>query len=347
MAPAFFSADSFWNTPLPPNAPTHPDNVRFMEFSRRSTTEPGVHLNLTAWTIPLYNTDAETPLRPVARRLATEESGRLFRANSLPYLHPGHREGHDPSFGPEIPIPPAAEPDGQTDAHLAILDEERRVAWDMWAAHRTSGGDWEACTGISYSLDGTGVFDPADFPIRNGESIHLYGPGRATGVPIIAGLILHDEILAGRIEHKLVFACKNSGLLAHYFPPAIWTDGGVPGGLPAGVILQLDPTLDLDALELTPGARVVARALQEYGAALVDYADGFTLYGEGLWSDPRGRSWQDTLGEDALFGIDWSHFRYVDPAALGQVLVEKGMIPLPHNAITRAYRDATGVPPVG
>ncbi len=346
MPAAFFSPDSFWNTPLPANPAIHADNARFLRFSSWSTSSPGVHINLKTWTIPLYAADAATPLRPIGRRIATELHGSQFLANSRPYLHPGHPEGHHASFGPTIPIPAAAEPDGQTDAHLAIIDSERRQAWDMWAAHRTPAGDWEANTGISYSLDGPGVFDPADFAARNGESIHPYGPGRAVGVPIIAGLILHDELLAGRIEHKLAFACRASGLLAHHFPPAIWTDGGVPGGPPAGVVFQLDPALDLDALALSPGARVVARALQEYGAVLVDYADGFTLYGEGLWGDPRGRSWDGALTEEDLFGLDWKHFRYLAPEAVGQVLVEKGMIPLPHGAITRAYREVTGVPPL-
>ena len=345
MKSPFFAPDSFWNTPLPEQITLHPDNDRLMEFSRWSTESPGVHINLTAWTIPLYQVAAETPLRPINRRLQRETYGRRFRANSLPYLHAGHPEGHDASFGPSIPIPPAAEPDGQPDAHLAIIDESRRLAWDMWAAHRTPDGDWEACTGISYSLDGSGVFDPQQFSIRNGESIHLYGPGRAVGVPIIAGLILHDEILSGRIEHKLAFAARASGLLAHYSPPTIWTDGGVPGGIPAGAMFQLDPAIALDTLNLSPGARVVARALQEYGATLVDFANGFTLYGEGLWSDPRQRSWDGALEENSLFGIDWSHFRYLAPECCGQTLVEKGMVPLPHDGITHVYREVTGITP--
>lgn len=346
MPASFFSPDSFWNTPLPVQVPVHPDNPRFMELSRWSTPAPGVHINLHEWTIPLFVADELTPRRHVGRRLRTEAYGQHFLANSRPYLTADHVEGHHPSFGPGIPIPPAAEPDGQTDAHLAIIDPTQRMAWDMWAAHRNHCGDWESCTGIAYSLDGSGVFDPAEFPAHNGESIHLYGPGRATGVPIIAGLILHEEILAGRIEHKLAFACRCSGLLAHHFPPAIWTDGSVPGGPPAGILFQLDPALDLDALNLTAGARVVARALQEYGAVLVDYADGFTLYGEGLWNDPPRRRWDGMLTEDALFGIDWMHYRYLAPEATGQVLVEKGMIPLPHPGLTRAYRDITGMPPL-
>lgn len=346
MPPAFFSRDSFWNTPLPASAPLHPDHERFLALSRWSTSSPGVHINLKEWTIPLYAADASTPLHPVGRRLTEDVQGRHFRRNSAPYLHPAHPEGHHASFGPEIPIPAAAAPDGQIDAHLAVIDVSQRRAWDMWGTERTPDGAWASCTGISYSLDGSGVFDPAEFAIHNGESIHLYGPGRAVGVPIIAGLILHDEILAGRIEHKLAFACRCSGLLAHYFPPTIWTDGGAPGGPPAGIVFQLDPALDLDSLPLSRGARIVARALQEFGAVLVDFAGGFTLYGEGLWSDPQDRTWDDTLTEDALFGIDWKHFRFLAPEPLGQTLIEKGMVPFPHPSLTGVYRALTGLTPL-
>lgn len=344
MPAKFFSPESYWNTPLPASPTIHPDNARLIEMSRWSAVGPGLHINLHAWTIPIFEADAATPRVPVGRHLPDEAVGKRFLANSKPLLHSAHPIGHHRSFGPEIPIPAVARPDGQIDAHLAIIDPATRTAWDMWAAHQRPDGTWAACTGISYSLDGPGVFDPAEFAIRNGESIHLYGPGRATGVPIIAGLILHEEILAGRIEHKLAFAAQASALLAHYHPPTTWTDGGVPGGIPGGALLQLDPALDLAPFNLSPAALVVAKALQEYGAVLTDYAGNITLYGEGLWSDVAGRSWNNTLNEDALFGIPFEHYRYLAPEATGQTLVEKGMVPLPHDSITRAYRHFTGIP---
>lgn len=350
MPAAFFSSDSFWNTPMPPDPLLHPDNEHFLNLTRWSAGAAlGLHINLLKWTVPIFEADDTTSRVRVGRRLKEDVQGKWFHANSRPWLNPGHPEGHHVSFtGEGVPIPDAATPDEEDDAHLAIIDRKARRAWDMWAARRSSDGEWASCTGISYSLDGPGIFDPADFPdAHNGESIHLHGPGRATGVPIIAGLILHDEILAGRIEHKLAFAAIATGLLSHYFPPTTWTDGSTPRGLPGGVLLQLDPALDLAEFELSSGARVVARALQEYGAALVDYAGGFTLYGEGLWRDSRERSWMDTLTEEALFALGLEHFRFLAPETAGQRLVEKGMIPLPHPQLLKAYREQTGVPQLG
>lgn len=343
MARPFFSPDSFWNTPLPAAATTHPDSARFLKLSRESINAPGLHINLHEWTVPIYRVSADTPKIAVARRMEQDPQSQAFLANSKPYLHPAHRLGLHPDFEAGVPVPPWAQPDPQEDAHVAIVDEANGLAWDMWGARRSVDGDWQTCTGMAYRLDGPGVFAPADFAARNGESIHPYGPSRATGVPAIAGLIRHEDVTAGRIPHKLLFAARCSGLLAHYFPPTIWTDGGVPGGPPGGSVLQLDPALDLAALPLSPGARVVARALQEFGAVLVDYAEGFTLGGEGLWNDPEGRTWRGLLDEDSLFKLGFDHFRYVAPESLGQALVEKGMVPFPHRLISAEYRKATGL----
>ncbi len=343
MPRPYFSPFSFWNIPLPADPALHPENGRFMRLSRESIEASGMHINLYEWTVPIYRVAGDTPRIQVTRRMEEDAQNRAFLANSKPYLHPDHRLGLHPDFEKGVPLPEWSRPDPQEDAHVAVVCEETGQAWDMWGARRAGDGSWKTCTGMAYRLDGSGVFDPADFAARNGESIHPYGPSRATGVPAIAGLIRHEDIVAGRIEHKLLFAARCSGLLAHYFPPTIWTDGGVPGGPPGGSVLQLDPRLDLSTVDLSPAARVIARALQEFGAVLVDYAEGFTLGGEGLWNDPAGRTWRGLLDEDALFALGFDHFRYLAPEPLGQQLVEKGMVPFPHRLIAAEYRKLTGL----
>ncbi|MFD2384768.1 hypothetical protein ACFSWD_27255 [Paenibacillus xanthanilyticus] len=222
---------------------------------------------------------------------------------------------------------------------MALIDYEQGLAWDMWAAEKRPDGSWWSCTGMKYDLYGSGVFDPSDFPIHNGESIHLYGPSRASGVPIIAGLIMHDEIRDGRIEHKLACACEKVGLLEHSFPPAIWTDGAYPNGIPEGAVIQLDPELDLEAFGLSREEKIIATALQEYGAVMTDYAGGVTLYGEGLWSNPD-KSWNGMLDEDGLRKIPFDRYRFIESGAT----VEKGMVPMPHRHLFREYHKKTGLP---
>jgi hypothetical protein len=184
------------------------------------------------------------------------------------------------------------------------------TAWDMWAARKLPDGSWESNTGMKYRLDGPGVFDPSEFSAKDGESIHFHGPGRAAGVPIIAGLILYDEVKTGEIAHKIACATRFNAYKEFTFP-ATWTDGHYPGGIPEGAVLQLDPALDLSQFDLLPGERVVARALQKYGMVNVDNAGGSPLYGENLNHDPMGRSWNGLLREwdGGIVSIPLKHYR--------------------------------------
>lgn len=162
---------------------------------------------------------------------------------------------------------------------------------------------------MKYRVDGSGVFDRSDFAVHNGESIHPYGPSRAAGVPAMAGTIMHEEVLAGRIEHRLAFATQAAAFQRFVSPPACWTDGGWKKGLPEGAVLQLDPDLDLEPFGLSPTALIVARALQEYGAVCVDVCGGHCLYGEGLYSDPQKRTWEGLLKGNDLVKIKLSNYR--------------------------------------
>ncbi len=168
----------------------------------------------------------------------------------------------------------------------------------MWRAEKLDDGPWQSSTGMHYSIDGPGVFRTSDFDVENGDAIHYHGPGRASGVPIIAGLAMHYETTSGRIEHKLSFAARYNGYQRFTFP-ATWTDGRYVDGLPEGAVVQLDPDLDLDRFDLSEAARVICRALQEYGMVNVDGAGGTPIYVEGLYGH-REPSWDGVLDEKEL-----------------------------------------------
>jgi hypothetical protein len=94
---------------------------------------------------------------------------------------------------------------------------------------------------------------------------------RASGFGSAAGLIFPDELAAGRIDHALTFTMKHTKA-GGPVPPATASDGWstVPGAIPEGARLQLDPALDLDSFRLTAWQKTIARALQQYGMYLTD-----------------------------------------------------------------------------
>ena len=308
----FFKDSSFWNQPIGPEPAIDPDSRKMLDFV--SSRDPrGFWLSLHKWTIPIYEVNATTPRRRVHRRYHNESQGSFARSH--PYLHPAHPMGHGRDFAADalagrIPIPADARPDPEDDSHIALVDWESGWIWDMWAARIRPDGEWECNSGMKYRADGSGVFDRAEFAdVHDGESIHPYGPARAAGVPILAGTIMHDEVLAGNIRHKLVFATQASAFGKFVHPPACWTDGGWPEGLPEGAVVQLDPSFDLEKHNLSPAAKVVARALQDYGAVNVDVCGGHCLYGQGLYADPLKRTWHGLLESDELIALTFDHFR--------------------------------------
>lgn len=322
----FFSDSSFWNQPIGGNPAIDESSSRITEFMA-AQDDRGLWINLDRYAIPIYAVDRHTPRRKVYRRFGLNPvSCKDMLARSAAYLGPDHPLGHGPGFAADaaaglVPIPDGAMADPESDHHLVLVDWDSGWVWDMWLAHRRDDGDWEANTGMKYRVDGSGVFDPASFAVHNGESIHPYGPGRAAGVPVLAGTIMHQEILEGRIEHKLGFATQAAALQQHVYPPACWTDGGWRGGIPEGAIIQLDPQLDLAPLHLPPAATAVARALQEYGAVCIDVAGGHTLYAQGLYADPQKRTWQDLLHGSDLVKLNIRHYRVLKM----HNLIPKGM----------------------
>ena len=124
---------------------------------------------------------------------------------------------------------------------------------------------WSASWGNTIRMDGDGVYG-------DGTSTRASGFG-------LAGMIWPEELRAGSIDHALVFAypyTKAGGPVA----PATAADGLSTrlDAIPFGARVQLDPSLNLDALGLTAYEKTVAKALQRYGMILGDSGGALSLY---------------------------------------------------------------------
>ena len=126
---------------------------------------------------------------------------------------------------------------------------------------------------------------------------------RPSGVPLVAGLIRLDEIKAGKINHALAIAYP-SPRTGSFVPPASMAleaaEGSEPNlfGLPMGARIQLDPAYDIENTNLSPAAKVIARALQEYGAIVVDQTGATQLYAEA--SPAQLEAWEGLLAPGDL-----------------------------------------------
>ena len=297
-----FSADSPWNQRIAANVPSDRDSAALIaDLASRGPW----HVNIKTWSIPVYFVDADhTPRHDVGD------------------LRPGIY-GLGFEFPRSIPLPDgavASPPVGEdSDNHLSIVDRTKHLEWGMWAARQDKTGRWFTGLGAVTDLSGSGVAPPWFANRRELDSAR----GRASGFPLIAGLIRRDEIRAGRIEHALVFAydhCR-TGL---FVPPASTSqsaksDAVDTRGIPMGGRIQLDPAWDVAHAGLSAAGQTIARALQEYGAYCGDYSDANVLYAEN--SPAAVQEWTGVLQSEELariFTPDFihDHFRVLDQGNL-------------------------------
>lgn len=198
-----------------------------------------------------------------------------------------------------IRVPSHAVPDNSADASLVLYNADTDELTETWVTKKHANGTWTACWGGTLrnaSKSATGAFT---WP---------YGAA-ASGLPLSATMIRADELTRGRIDHAVYLAIPWVKAWPAMSWPATRTDGGTQGrALAMGQMLRLPADLDIDALKLSPSARTIAKAAQEYGIMIGD-SSGSVAFGAqnvaSLTSDPyteifRGR-WpmHEMLGDPA------------------------------------------------
>lgn len=288
-----FSELSPWNTPILNPAEVDPfSKAMIIRLQREAVTLRGAFVK---WTVPVHVIDSRLCPR-VSVRSSSGEKNRDIDPDGNGIVE-------------DVPIPPGIWPDPESDGHMVLVDPHARTSWEFSRFGRDTNGQYVA-SGISvWDLDGMGFRLPFE-----GRFWWTYGSNGA-GTPLIAGLIRPEEIEAGEIRHALMCATpvnrktSRPGGKLEVCPPASKTDGqGVgPDTIPEGARLQLDPSLDLNRLDLPPAVRIVARAMQQYGLIVTDSARDFKVYFQNL--GPDGGKWGKWRDFDALNKIPISSFR--------------------------------------
>lgn len=303
-----FSPDSAWNQRAD-GAAVLPDSyaqilsmyrvllgdIRTLEgYDEPATSWPYIDISLYDWTIPIFPAGRETQ-----DVLICDDEG------ALGWAHP--KFNVDTQGGPvTVPAPmyrvrPAGPQDPGADGWLVLFDLDTLISYDYIGATPFL----DDCQGFEGGLVGDGIlqahtidfFDTRD----SGANQDGLWSARAVGTPLLAGLLLPEDITRGEIAHALAFAIpgpRNTSRdpfepkSSDFFYPASTTETDFyntdPDALASGQRIRLKQTVvdedgrTIDESGFSPMTRMFLDALRNYGAYLVDNSGGFTFYAEDI-----------------------------------------------------------------
>jgi hypothetical protein len=184
-------------------------------------------------------------------------------------------------------------PDADGDRHALLVDRRRCRLYELFALRRER-GRWTAGSGATWSLRKPRV-RPAGWTSAD-----------AAGLPILPLLARYQEVRRGRITHALRMTVSQTRR-AFVFPARHFASSDTDPALPRmGERLRLKASTDISGLPRQ--ARVVARAMKEYGLIVAD--NGSDWYVSGA---PHPRWDDDQL--HALGRLRGSDFEVVVPPA--------------------------------
>jgi len=267
-----FAANSAFNTTVP-GGPALDPNSAAMVANLTYNTHPGIAYLYNNGK-PIFYADSSTPTYTVK---CTEAWGTC------------------PFSGLAVPIPANAKPDTDSDGHMFVVNIATHTEYDFWQ-YKFNGGSPTTSWGGTADING------------NGQSSR--GTAYASGTAGLAGLVRLSDIRSGVINHALVFSTSDCAAPSSNFRyPAIHSDGKYTGtgAIPEGSRVQLDPSINVDGIaNITAGEKMVAKALQQYGAYAVDCAGSTGPGGMGYYfEDPREEGVADPYPG---VGFAWDYF---------------------------------------
>jgi hypothetical protein len=304
-----FAPDSVWNLPLRADAPLSPKSGEYASWLERQVAGGRTWINTTHCGMPSYTAAGDTPLVQVHLDSRASQDPALINAWS------------------HVPIPADAAPADCSDANFAVRQTQpdgRVKQWEFWAARHDADGTWTARWGgviddlrTDRGIGSSIAWSDPTAPLLAARKSSPYWNVTATSVSMSAGVITADDLRAGSIDHALAVALPDAAR-GQWLWPAQRSDGGLTdsSALPEGAHLRIDPSLDLDAIPMTPMVKMMAKAAQRYGMIVRDrtwdvttfMTDRLTASDVQLFKDLLWSQWANR----ALQAFPWGHLQVLD-----------------------------------
>lgn len=289
-APEFYAPDSPWNTPVPDDAPLDPRSTAYVENLRDQVVRKGATVMIKEYSVPIYRVGPDQPRKRVE---ITKPAPALQKAWE------------------DVPLPDHPEAAQGTDGALVVYQPSSDTLWEFWRFREEDGvyrADWGGKM-RDVSLN------PGYYRQRSSPEVEKPFWGfNATKIGGAAGIMTLQELRRGRIDHALYLAIPDArrGVCA---APAHGTDGvtDAPDAIPEGARFRLDPELDVEALDVPPMTKIMARAAQRYGVVVINRAGAVGFAAEDPTQYGGGDPYRDIKGDASPMEIatafPWQHLQ--------------------------------------
>lgn len=282
-----FTADSWWNTPVPANAPKSPISDQILKYMQTAPDAGGGCLKLAGtggnkWGQPVYWAAPTDPSYNIKVNMSKR-----------------------PPELASIRIPARASAAATSDAAMTVFDKQRGyVTAFSGAKYNAATQTWSASGATVTYLNSKGLH------WRTGRTDDLRNQGSHRGNNGATMMVRYDEVQAGAINHVLKVTSGPETSTRFAFP-MVGSDGdsGDPVAPRQGLRFRIKPSVDVAALKLGPQATVIALALQRYGMYLGDNGGNTILKLEDTQASGHAGKW--ALQNTALCKIPLSS-RYWD-----------------------------------
>jgi len=259
-----FVGTSYVHTLLPANAPLDPNSAAIVA-DMLANTPGGWSVSVSNYASPLYFVTNEPTVTIKGARNFDPTFDSWGKVPLETILNP-------------VPLPGNFLPASGSDASAIICRMATNECWELWYAQLTGGTtvnsagqtvpEWSAGWGGHM----TNVSSNPGYFLEDPRYPGWHWGSSASSIPQMLFMTIEEQRL-GVIRHPLAFGttCTARG---HVFPAQRddgWSDTCLPK---EGMIFRLPASLNIDALPLTPYAKMIAKAIQNYGMVLVDTTGG-------------------------------------------------------------------------
>lgn len=226
-----FTAESEWNRDVSGD-PVDARSTEYLAAMDAATMKLQPDFGVYPYGQPFVVVDSSQPAVPVAFRYASQ-------SDPGPYPYPQ-----------DVPL------QVNEDRHAAVVDKDRCKLYETYSTYADGQGGYRADSGA--------VFDLRSSALRPDG----WTSARASGLPVLPGLVRLDEASQGEIRHALAFI---AGATAHaYVHPATHSSGTSNDSSAPPMGLRVRLRADFALAGFTGHSLVVLKALQRYGMFLVD-----------------------------------------------------------------------------